>query len=289
MNDKASNTNGKNSVHKGLLEKISQVFSGEPKDQSDLMQVLTLASANGIITPDSLTLIHGAIHVSEMHVREIMTPRTQMITLKVDQQPRDFIGLITDSAHSRFPVIGENPDEVLGILLAKDLLPLALAGNIDSINIKELIRPVTFVPESKRLNVMLQEFRDNRNHMAIILDEYGGVAGLVTIEDVLEQIVGEIVDEHDLEEEDLIKPVNESEFVVKALTPVEEFNEHFKTNFSDEEFDTIGGLVMNKFGHLPQRDESVMIGSLNFCVLNADNRAIRLLKVKPEAAPLAEA
>ena len=268
---------------KSILEKISQLFSTDPKDREELLNILKSSTENGIIAGDSLSIIQGAMQVADMQVREIMIPRTQMVVVKSNQAPKEFLPAIIESAHSRFPVIGENPDEVLGILLAKDLLPIAVENKSESVEIKELIRPVTFVPESKRLNVLLKEFRTNRNHMAIVINEYGGIAGLVTIEDVLEQIVGEIEDEHDMEDDYLIKPFNgSSEFVVKALTPVDEFNEHFKSDFSDEEFDTIGGLVMNQFGHLPQRDEAVQIGAFNFHVLNADNRSIRLLKVKPE-------
>lgn len=278
-----------NSAPKSLLDKISHLFSGDPKDKSELLEILKISTENGIIAQDALGIIQGAMQVSEMQVREIMIPRTQMVVVKASQSPEEFLPAIIESAHSRFPVIGDGPDEVLGILLAKDLLPLAAEDKLDSAKIKNLIRPVTFVPESKRLNVLLTEFRAKRNHMAIIINEYGGIAGLVTIEDVLEQIVGEIEDEHDVEDDYLIKPYNGNEFVVKALTPVDEFNEHFNADFSDEEFDTIGGLVMHQFGHLPQRDEAVQIGAFNFHVLNADNRSIRLLKVKPEKQAQLEA
>ena len=208
-----------------------------------------------------------------------MVPRSQMVSIKACQSPREFLPAILDAAHSRYPVIGESQDEVLGILLAKDLLPLVLQAPDQPFNLRELLRPATFVPESKRLNVLLREFRANRNHMAVVIDEYGGVAGLVTIEDVLEQIVGEIEDEHDVEEDSFIKPLPSGDFIVKALTPVEQFNEYFHSQFSTEDFDTLGGLVMNSFGHLPKRNETTEIGEFRIRVLNADSRRIHLLRV----------
>tara|TARA_R100001039_G_scaffold31574_1_gene24196 strand:- start:877 stop:1575 length:699 start_codon:yes stop_codon:yes gene_type:complete len=218
-----------------------------------------------------------------MQVREIMIPRSQMVSIKASSDPRDFLPTIIDCAHSRFPVLGDDPDEVIGILLAKDLLPLILdPARMDRFAIKDHIRSAMVVPESKRLDSLLREFRISRNHMAIVVNEYGGVAGLVTIEDVLEQIVGEIEDEHDVEEEDyLIKDLDDQEYTVKALTPIDDFNEHFHCQFSDEEFDTIGGLVMQKFGRLPGRDESVELDGYLFTVLSADGRTIRLLRVTP--------
>ncbi|MCY1506759.1 Magnesium and cobalt efflux protein CorC [compost metagenome] len=210
-----------------------------------------------------------------------MVPRSQMVIIKASQTPREFLPAIIDSAHSRFPVIGEGPDDVIGILLAKDLLPLILQGDNDGFNVKDLLRPATFVPESKRLNVLLREFRANHNHMAVVIDEYGGVAGLVTIEDVLEQIVGDIEDEHDVEEDSYIKPLPSGDFLIKALTPIDNFNEAFESDFSDEEFDTVGGLVMNAFGHLPKRNEITEVGAFRFRVLSADSRRIHLLRLTP--------
>lgn len=268
--------------HKSFLDKISQFFSGEPEDREDVQDLIKVALDKSIIEPDAAGIIQGALHVSDMQVREIMVPRSQMVAVKAQQPVIEYLPTLIESAHSRFPVLGDSPDEVIGILLAKDLLALAAGNRLEKADIKELIRPATFIPESKRLYSLLKEFRVNRNHMAIVVNEYGGVAGLVTIEDVLEQIVGEIEDEHDFEDDHLIKPFNTDEFIVKALTPVEDFNEHFNANFSDEEFDTIGGLVVQHFGHLPKREESIHIGSFKFEVLNADNRTIRLLKVKPE-------
>ena len=210
-----------------------------------------------------------------------MIPRSQMISIKSTQKPADFLPAIIEAAHSRYPVIGESLDDIMGVLLAKDLLPLILHDQNHAFNIKDLLRPATFVPESKRLNVLLREFRANRNHMAIVIDEYGGVAGLVTIEDVLEQIVGDIEDEHDVEEDSYIKPLPSGDFIVKALTPVEAFNDFFGAEFSDEEFDTVGGVVMSAFGHLPKRNETTELGGFRFRVLNADSRRLHLLRLTP--------
>jgi magnesium and cobalt transporter len=210
-----------------------------------------------------------------------MVPRSQMVSIKAGLAPSEFLPGILESAHSRYPVTGESLDEVIGILLAKDLLPLALQQPDQPFNIADLLRPATFVPESKRLNVLLREFRAKRNHMAVVIDEYGGVAGLVTIEDVLEQIVGDIEDEHDVEEDSFIKPLPSGDFIVKALTPLEDFNEFFDSGFSEEAFDTIGGLVMSAFGHLPKRNEVTEIGSFRFRVLSADSRRLHLLRLTP--------
>ncbi|MNY24830.1 Magnesium and cobalt efflux protein CorC [compost metagenome] len=210
-----------------------------------------------------------------------MVPRSQMISIKANQTPKEFLPSIIEAAHSRYPVVGESLDDVIGILLAKDLLPLVLLDQQPNFNIKDVLRPATFVPESKRLNVLLREFRANHNHMAVVIDEYGGVAGLVTIEDVLEQIVGDIEDEHDVEEDSYVKPLPSGDFLVKALTPIDSFNESFDTEFSDDEFDTVGGLVMSAFGHLPKRNEVTEIGDFRFRVLNADSRRIHLLRLTP--------
>lgn len=274
-------------ISKTWLDKLADAFAGEPKNREEITELLRDAEQRQLLDTESLSIIEGAMQVSDMHVREVMIPRSQMVVVHASQKPDEFLSHVIESAHSRFPVIGgESRDEVIGILLAKDLLPLALhKENLDKFCLKSVMRPATFVPESKRLNVLLQEFRVNRNHMAIVIDEYGDAAGLVTIEDVLEQIVGEIEDEHDAEEDDsLIKPIGNEEnnvFIVKALTPIEDFNEFFSTQHSDEEFDTIGGIVMHGFGRLPRRDESTCIGNHDFKVLNADNRRIRLLQVSP--------
>ena len=266
---------------KSWLGKLTQAFAHEPKNRQQLLELLREAHQNKLLDSEALTIVEGAIQVADLQVRDIMVPRSQMISIKASQSPREFLPAVIDAAHSRYPVIGESHDDVLGILLAKDLLPLILKENGDSFNIKDLLRPATFVPESKRLNVLLREFRANHNHMAIVIDEYGGVAGLVTIEDVLEQIVGDIEDEHDVEEDSYIKPLPSGDFIVKALTPVDAFNEFFETDFSEEEFDTVGGLVMGAFGHLPKRNETTEIGEFRFRVLNADSRRIHLLRLSP--------
>ncbi|SDU18418.1 HlyC/CorC family transporter [Halopseudomonas salegens] len=268
-------TNG----HKTWLDRLVQAFVHEPKSQQELIELLREAHQNDVLDIEALSIIEGALQVADMQVRDIMVPRSQMTTIKVTQSPRDFLPSVIEAAHSRYPVIGESMDEVLGILLAKDLLPLLLEGSVERFDIKDILRPATCVPESKRLNVLLREFRANRNHMAIVIDEYGGVSGLVTIEDVLEQIVGDIEDEHDVDEDDQIKPLSSSDFLVKGLTPIEDFNEHFETEFPDEEFDTVGGLVMNAFGHLPKRNEVVELDRFRIRVLNADSRRVHLLRV----------
>ena len=267
------------SGQRSWLEKITQAFAHEPRSREELLELLREAQRNKLIDSEALSIVEGAIQVADLQVRDIMVPRSQMVSIKACQSPREFLPAILDAAHSRYPVIGESQDEVLGILLAKDLLPLVLQAPDQPFNLRELLRPTTFVPESKRLNVLLREFRANRNHMAVVIDEYGGVAGLVTIEDVLEQIVGEIEDEHDVEEDSFIKPLPSGDFIVKALTPVEQFNEYFHSQFSTEDFDTLGGLVMNSFGHLPKRNETTEIGDFRIRVLNADSRRIHLLRV----------
>ena len=272
-----------NGTSRSWLERVGQFFSSTPGDRSELLDLMRSMRDSHIIDGDTLGIIEGAVCVADMQVREIMIPRSQMVSIKASSDPRDFLPTIIDCAHSRFPVLGDDPDEVIGILLAKDLLPLILdPARMDRFAIKDHIRSAMVVPESKRLDSLLREFRISRNHMAIVVNEYGGVSGLVTIEDVLEQIVGEIEDEHDVEEEDyLIKDLDDQEYTVKALTPIDDFNEHFHCQFSDEEFDTIGGLVMQKFGRLPGRDESVELDGYLFTVLSADGRTIRLLRVTP--------
>ncbi|MGM0633362.1 MAG: HlyC/CorC family transporter, partial [Pseudomonadota bacterium] len=232
-----------------------------------------------VLDADALSIMEGALQVSSMQVREIMIPRAQVVTVPARSNLSDIIDTVVRASHSRFPVIGDNPDTVLGILLAKDLLPFALGGDTSRFSIKDLTRPPIFVPESKRLNVLLREFRENRNHMAIVIDEYGSVCGVVTIEDVLEQIVGEIEDEYDVDDDSYIKKFDEQHFIVKALTPVDEFNEYFDSSFNEDDADTMGGLVLKELGHIPERDEVVTLGAYKFTILNADSRQIRLLKV----------
>ena len=264
---------------KSWLEKIAHAFSSEPKSRNDLLDILKVAQHNEVIDSDALQIIDGAMQVSEMQVREIMVPRTQMTVIKAEQPLSELFPQIIKTAHSRYPVIGENTDEVLGILLAKDLLPLILNDNAENFDITSILRPATAVPESKRLNVLLRDFRENRNHMAIVIDEYGGVAGLVTIEDVLEEIVGEIEDEHDAEVDSFIKKLADNDYIIKALTPIDDFNEAFEAGFSDEEFDTIGGIILKQFGHLPRRNEVATVNGFQFKVLNADSRQVHLLRM----------
>ncbi|WP_420600046.1 HlyC/CorC family transporter [Neptuniibacter sp.] len=265
---------------KNWLDKITQVFSDEPRSREDLLTDLRQATDENLLDNEALTIMEGAMQVSDMQVRDVMIPRSQMVVVEADQTAKEFLPVIISSAHSRFPVIGETPDEVMGILLAKDLLPLILEGNLDQFDLKAKLRQVTYIPESKRLNILLKEFQVTRNHMAIVMDEYGGVSGLITIEDVLEQIVGEIEDEHDSEEDESnIKLFDDNAYIVKALTEVEDFNEYFDVGFSEDEFDTIGGFVTQKFGHLPKKDEEVQIDGFHFKVLSADTRRIRLLQV----------
>ena len=265
-------------INTSWLDKISKAFSGDPQTSTDIAEILRAAEKRNIIDSDSMSIIEGAMQMVDMQVREIMIPRSQMITVKAAHEPEDYIEDIVESAHSRFPVLGESADEIIGILLAKDLLPMALKGELKKSNLADILRPAIVVPESKRLNQLLKEFKATRNHMAIVVDEYGGIAGLVTIEDVLEQIVGEIEDEHDFDEEALIKERGAGEYVIKSITPIEDFNDFFKLKLSEENFDTIGGLVLQQFGRLPRRGESVEFSGFRFTVLNSDNRTIRLLQ-----------
>lgn len=264
---------------KSLLERLSHLLLREPHDREELVDVLRDAEDRHILEPDSLSMIEGVLQVSDLKVRDIMIPRAKMISIPYNAKLETFLPTIIDSKHSRFPVIGEDRDEVLGILLAKDLLAY-FANPEKTFNINKFMRPAVFIPESKRLNVLLNEFRSKHNHMAIVVDEYGAVAGLVTIEDVLEQIVGEIEDESDMDDDEYhINKIADNKFTVKAGTTVDEFNKYFGTDFSDAEFDTIGGLVMQQFGHLPKRSETARIDKFQFKVLHADHRRIRLLSV----------
>ena len=264
---------------KSWIDKITQVFSDEPTDTKSLLELLRNAEQDQVLDADALGIIEGALQVSSMQVRDIMIPRSQLVNVPAKLPPNEIVKLVTKASHSRFPVTGENVDNIIGILLAKDLLPLILQEETDKLDIKDVVRPATFVPESKRLNVLLKEFRETRQHMAIVIDEYGSVSGAVTIEDVLEQIVGEIEDEYDVDDESYIKKFDEENHIVKALTPVDEFNEYFGTQFSDHEFTTLGGLVLQQIGHIPERGETINIGPFLVTVLNADSRQIKLLKV----------
>ncbi|AKX44666.1 magnesium transporter [Thiopseudomonas alkaliphila] len=272
--------------HKSWLDRIAQAFAQEPKTRQELFDLLREANRNKLLDNDALAIIEGAIEVADQQVRDIMIPRSKMVSIKATQTPEEFLPAIMEAAHSRYPVTGETTDEVLGILLAKDLLPLILNQELrENFDLKILMRPCNFVPESKRLNVLLKEFRANHNHMAVVIDEYGGVAGLVTIEDVLEQIVGDIEDEHDVEEDMHIQRVPGGDYIVKALTHIDDFNEFFASGFSEDEFDTIGGVVMSAFGHLPKRNETIEIDGLRFRVINADSRRLHLLRVTRTNTP----
>jgi magnesium and cobalt transporter len=279
MNDDAS-TNSQDK--RSWLDRLSFFLSDRPSTKEELLERIRQAEEDQILDREALDTIEGALQMSHMQVRDIMVPRPQMAVVKADQTTTEFMQTITETSHSRFPVIGESPDDVLGILLAKDLLPLAFAKQMDDFDLNAMLRKPIFVPESKRLSVLLNEFRTNRYHMAIVLDEYGGVAGLVTIEDVLEQSVGESEDETDAEEDDgNIRPFADNGFLVKALTTIDDFNEHFGTYYDETEFDTIGGIITQQFGHLPAKDEHIQVGELNFLILAADNRRIRLMQVNP--------
>lgn len=261
------------------LERLSIALLREPQDREQLVKLLRDAEQRQLLNAEALMMIEGVLQISDMQVRDIMVPRAQMVTIELNEKLAEFLPQIINSGHSRFPVIGEDHNEVVGILLAKDLLTYNDTQKT-RFNMRDVLRPAVFVPESKRLDTLLQEFRRNRNHIAIVVDEYGSVAGLVTIEDILEQIVGEIEDEYDIDEETFIKKHSDNQYTIKALTPIEEFNQYFHSNLDDSEFDTIGGLVMQAFGHLPKRGEAVIINGFRFKVLSADNRRIRLLRMQ---------
>jgi magnesium and cobalt transporter len=267
--------------HRSLLDRLSHALLGEPGSRDELIEILRDAGSRGLIDSDSLDMIEGVFQVSEMKVRDIMVPRAQMDVVDKNSPPETYLPMIIESGHSRFPMVDGDKDKVIGILLAKELLRYFQLDKRKraQFRLADMLRPAVFVPESKRLNVLLREFKANRNHMAIVVDEYGGVAGLVTIEDVIEQIVGDIADEYDIDEDTMIMPRENGEHVVKALTPVADFNAHFGTQFSDAEVDTVGGLVMTTLGRLPRRGERIAINGLQFEVLRADSRRVHLLKV----------
>ena len=261
------------------IERLIEAFGQQkPQTRDDLIQRLRQANNQGLIDVDSLEMIEGVMQVSHLRVRDIMIPRAQMVVVERQDSIQGMLPPIIESAHSRFPVIGDDLDQVLGILLAKDLLRYAFNSE-NEFNLGDIMRPPVFVPESKRLDVLLKEFRSNRYHMAVVVDEYGGVAGLVTIEDVLEQIVGEIEDEHDVDDEHYIMQYEDGRYTVKAITPIEEFNQFFDCQFKDDEFDTVGGLVMQAFGRVPKRGDSTQLGDFDFKILHADNRRIRLMQM----------
>ena len=272
---------------RSMFERLSTLLLREPEDRDQLLELLQGAHEKKLLDADALSMIEGVMQVSEMHARDVMIPRSQMDMIDVADTPETFIPFVIETAHSRFPVYENSKDNVIGILLAKDLL--RYYANAEEFDVRDMLRPAVFVPESKRLNVLLREFKANRNHIAIVVDEYGGVAGLMTIEDVLEQIVGDIEDEFDFDEtEDNILPDKSGKFRVKAVTEIEDFNAYFASTFSDEEFDTIGGLVIGRFGHVPKRGESVTFDGFKFAVLRADSRKVHSLLIEklPPPAPV---
>ena len=270
--------------HSPFLHRLKSLWRHTPTDRQDLKQTLREAAEETVIDRDTLSMLEGVMSVAELRVRDIMIPRAQMIVINEDDELKQILPVIVESGHSRYPVIGKNRDQVEGVLLAKDLLQFNLMAPEEAdaaFDIHEILRPSLVVPESKRLDSLLREFRISRNHMAIVVDEYGGVAGLVTIEDVLEQIVGDIADEYDFEgEEYQLRQLGPQEWHVSAATGVEEFNEHFHTEFDVDEFDTIGGVVANRFGHMPQRGEHLALADLNFTVIACDSRRIKMLRVQ---------
>jgi len=261
------------------MGRISSVFSTEPRDRDELKKLIHESCNRGILDAEVVAMIEGALAVSEMQVRDAMVPRSHMVVIPLDIPLDEFLPLVLNSGHSRFPVIGEDRDEVEGILLAKDLLR-HYVENSGPLDLKSLVRPAVVIPESKRLNMLLRDFRASRNHMAIVVDEYGGVSGLITIEDVLEEIVGEIDDEHDEEEEAPIKPLGKNRFQINALAEIEDFNEAFDCVFSDEDYDTVGGLLLAEFGRVPELGEEVILAErFRFHVTASDNRRIIMLEM----------
>jgi magnesium and cobalt transporter len=274
---------------RGWLERLSSAISGEPSTREDLVELLRDTHSDGLIEADTLRMMEGALAVSDMTVGDVMVSRAQMVALPAEAKFLELMRQVVESGHSRFPVHGEDKDEILGILLAKDLLRFAVADNGPG-SVHELLRPAVLIPESKKLNLLLREFRQSRNHMAIVIDEYGGVAGLVTIEDVLEEIVGEIDDEHDDAEDPnaLIAAQADGQYAVDALTPISDFNERFGADFDDDEYDTIGGLVTAEIGHLPEAGEELTLGRFGFRITRADARRLHALQVSVHADRVAD-
>jgi len=262
------------------FDRLTKLFGSEPQNREQLIHLLKEAKSRALLDTDALSMIEGVLQVSELRVRDIMVPRAEMVYIRREDTLERVLEIAVKSAHSRFPVIGDDKGEVVGVMLAKDLLTFCVENGRRPFNIRDLLRPTVFVPESKRLNVLLKEFRASRNHMAVVVDEYGSAAGLVTIEDVLEQIVGEIEDEHDYDEGAEIFRRGKNEYSAKARTPIEDFNAYFGTDLSHAEFDTIGGLVVNALGHLPKRGEAVEIAPFRFTVMRADSRRVYLLSIE---------
>jgi magnesium and cobalt transporter len=263
---------------KAWIKRLGKFFL-EPEDQQQVIDLVRTAAKKHIVDSEALAIVEGALSVSKMQARDIMIPRSQVAMVNRDAAAEDTLKLISETSHSRFPVIDEDRDDVIGILLAKDVLAAVVASGEFNFDLRELLRPAVFIPESKRLNVLLREFRARRNHMAIVVDEYGGVAGIVTIENVLEQIVGEIEDEHDFEDDSPILRRDESTFSIKGLTTLEDFNEYFEVEWDDDDFDTVGGYVVNQFGRLPERDEVVTFENFQFKVVRSDNRRVHLFEL----------
>ncbi len=280
MNDKPPSTSGPGNT--GLFARVKRAFKGGAWSREEIHDFIQQSEID--LDAEEKSMLSGVLEVSETQVRDVMVPRSHMVVIDIEQDFEEVLSVILQSGHSRFPVIGEDRDEILGVLLAKDLLRYFGSEEANDVPLRKLLRPASVIPESKRLNALLKEFRDSHNHMAIVVDEYGGVAGLLTIEDVLEEIVGEIDDEHDHEEAQFIRPEGDRNgmpsFAVRALTRIEDFNEYFECDLEDEEYDTIGGLVMHELGRLPRRGESVQYGGFNFSVVTADKRRIDALQVQ---------
>ncbi len=271
------------------LQKLRSALCFRPQDRAQITTMLRELESRNLIAPESLLMIEGALQVTEMKVRDIMVPKAAMVYVEADADLKDLLPAVIESGHSRFPILDTKTDQVVGIMLAKDLLGYSLRDNNQAFAIKDIARHPVFVPESKRLHVLLRDFRSSRNHLAIVVDEYGRVSGLVSIEDVIEQIVGDIADEYDIEgEEDFIKRHRDNRYMVKARTPIDAFNEYFSTEFDTTEFDTIGGLILKAFGHLPARGESIEHGGFRFRVIRADQRRIHLLRVTQLAPSIEE-
>ncbi|MEM7216790.1 MAG: transporter associated domain-containing protein [Pseudomonadota bacterium] len=274
-------SNGIDHEERGWLARLTDRFNAEPADVKQLEKMLRDASERQIIDPETLNIIFGALNQTQVRARDIMIPRSQLICVNASMSLTELLPVIVESRHSRFPVIGDELDDVKGVLHAKDLLPLLLERDIETgFDLMKIVRTARVVPEGQPLNLLLQEFRSTRKHMALVVDEYGHISGAVTIEDVLEQIVGEIEDEHDIEEDDFIKQLDANNYTLKATTPIEDFNEFFAADLEESEFDTVGGVVLKRFGHLPERDEVTEVGDFQFTVLSSDSRRITLLHLK---------
>jgi magnesium and cobalt transporter len=266
--------------------RLTRALASGLKERAQLLELLQEAGQRGVLDAETLAMFEGALAVAELQVRDIMVPRSDMTCLRRDDPVATILPAVVSSGHSRFPVLEDDKDDVVGILLAKDLLRVAGAGRASRFDMREFLRPAVFVPEAKRLNVLLKEFRVNRNHMAIVVDEYGGVAGLVTIEDVIEQIIGDIDDEFDIEDDQSIRRDGEQEYIVRGATRIDEFNEFFGVQLEEAGFDTIAGLVLKQLGHVPRRGEAVTIAGFDFRVVRADRRRIDTLRVHaPHAVP----